>query len=232
MISYVSVLRCALLALLVAAAGCRALPAGARPSPPEPSLAEPSLPEPSLGELSVEEAPEVCGFPAGTALEHAGRSTTAELGVQEVVGDPMSDDPADIYVTRDKFDQGELQGRLVCAIFVDDPGFVEITVHPDDVAPPSPTPAAPEPSKGVGEAAAIEIALGAADADVAWEVSVADRGPIFRVMPHWEDQEWGAAVGPETWVWRIHLVSGDRGLDVIVDYLDGSVHGTAAYIVN
>ncbi len=31
----------------------------------------------------------------------------------------MSDDLADIYITRDKFDQGDLHGRLVCAIFVD-----------------------------------------------------------------------------------------------------------------
>ena len=46
--------------------------------------------------------------------------------------DPMSDDPADIYVTRDTFNQGELHGRLVCAIFVNDPGFVEVTVHPED----------------------------------------------------------------------------------------------------
>jgi hypothetical protein len=81
---------------------------------------------------SGQEAPESCGFADGTALSYAGRSTTAALGVQEVVGDPMSNDPADIYITRDKFDQGELHGRLVCAIFVNQPGFVEITVHPAD----------------------------------------------------------------------------------------------------
>lgn len=83
------------------------------------------------GALAGPEAPESC-FPDGTALSYAGRSTTAALGVQEVVGDPMSDDLADIYITRDKFDQGDLHGRLVCAIFVDHPGFVEITVHPAD----------------------------------------------------------------------------------------------------
>ena len=43
------------------------------------------------------------------------------------------DDPADIYITRDAFDQGEHHGRLVCAVFVNDPGFVEITVHPEDM---------------------------------------------------------------------------------------------------
>jgi hypothetical protein len=89
------------------------------------------------------EAPEACGFAEGARLSYAGRATTAALDVQEVVGDPMSDDPADIYITRKKFDQGEHHGRLVCAIFVDVPGFVEITVHPEDggrFTEPEPTP--------------------------------------------------------------------------------------------
>ena len=87
--------------------------------------------------------PDACGFAEGAVLEYAVRATTAGLDVQEVVGDPMSDDLADIYVTRDKFDQGEHHGRLVCAIFVDQPDFVEITVHPEDggrFVEPEPTP--------------------------------------------------------------------------------------------
>lgn len=87
--------------------------------------------------------PESC-FSDGRALSYAGRSTTAALNVQEVVGDPMSHELADIYITRDKFDQGDLHGRLVCAIFVGQPGFIEITVHPADGgrvrAQPVPTP--------------------------------------------------------------------------------------------
>jgi hypothetical protein len=90
----------------------------------------------------TQEAPEACGFPDGAALSYAGRSTTAALNVQEVVGDPLSDDPADIYITRDGFDQGDLHGRLVCAIFVDQPGFVEVTVHPADGGRLMPTPTA------------------------------------------------------------------------------------------
>lgn len=181
---------------------------------------------------SFGEAPAACGFPDGTALEYAGRSTTAALGVQEVPGDPMSDDPADVYVTRDAFDQGSLHGRLVCAIFVEQPDFVEVTVHPDDVPPPTPEPSAPEPSGGIGEAEATEIALDAADADVAWGVAVAVAGPVFRVAPYWLDPMRGPALDAETWVWRIFLVSGDRGLDVIVDYVDGSIRATAESIVN
>lgn len=95
------------------------------------------------GALGGQEAPESC-FSDGTALSYAGRTTTAALNVQEVVGDPMSHELADIYITRDKFDQGDLHGRLVCAIFVDHPGFVEVTVHPADggrvQAEPVPTP--------------------------------------------------------------------------------------------
>jgi hypothetical protein len=83
------------------------------------------------GLLSGPEAPDPCGFPEGTALSYAGRATTAALGVQEFVGDPMSNDPADIYITRDKLDHGDRHGRLVCAIFVDQ-NFVEVTVHPAD----------------------------------------------------------------------------------------------------
>ena len=66
------------------------------------------------------------------------------------MGDPLSHDPADIYITRDKFDQGDLHGRFVCAVFVDQPAFVDITVHPADggrfseepmaTVPPTPLP--------------------------------------------------------------------------------------------
>ena len=92
----------------------------------------------------------------GTALSYAGRSTTSALNVQEVVGDPMSDDLADIYITRDKFDQGDLHGRLVCAIFLDQPSFVEITVHPADGGRVRPEPL-PTPDPTLLPSGAVEI---------------------------------------------------------------------------
>lgn len=76
-------------------------------------------------------------------IAFGGRSTTAALDVQQVMGDPMSDDPADIYITRDKFDEGDLHGRLVCAIYVNQQGFVEITVHPADGGRFRPVPETP-----------------------------------------------------------------------------------------
>jgi len=67
----------------------------------------------------------------------------AELGVQEAPGDPMSTHQADIYITRDKFQEGIHFGRIVCAIYVEDGDFMEFTVHPEDQStppPPIPTP--------------------------------------------------------------------------------------------
>ena len=132
---------------------------------PSPTL------EPTGEALPGVEAPEACGFPDGTALSFAGRSTTSALDVQEAVGDPMSDDPADIYVTWDRVGWGNWgHVRLVCAIFVEPAGFVEVTVHPDDGgrATPAPEPSlpvpscepAPSPNAGIGDGQ-IEVTVAA-----------------------------------------------------------------------
>lgn len=115
------------------------------PAPTESPRATESLqptpsPEPTPEVLPGVEAPEACGFPPGTPLSYAGRSTTAELDVQEVVGDPLSFEPADIYITSEKQEQANgRRGRLVCAIFVSS-DFVEVTMHPEDGGRFSPTP--------------------------------------------------------------------------------------------
>ncbi len=97
-------------------------------------------PEPSAETLPGVEAPEACGFPEGTGLSYAGRSTTARRGVQEVVGDKWSFEPADIYITSEKQEQANgIRGRLVCAIFVN-ADFVEVTMHPEDGGRFSPAP--------------------------------------------------------------------------------------------
>jgi len=187
------------------------------------------------GTLPGREAPEQCGFPAGTALSYAGRSTTSALNVQEVVADPMSDDLADIYVTRDKFDWGDLHGRLVCAIFVDQPSFVEITVHPADggrFEPPQPAERAPAPPDGISRTDAVDAALGALPDAGEWEVLIAEAGPLGQVVPTWEDYEWAGDVTADRWVWRVFLARGDRGAEVVVDFVDGSVYGVIDLILN
>jgi hypothetical protein len=93
-------------------------------------------------DVETVEARAKCGF-GDAPIAYATRATTSALDVQEAVGDPLSDDPADIYVTRDKYEQGAHFGRLVCMILVDQPSFTEVTVHPEDggrFTPPDPTP--------------------------------------------------------------------------------------------
>jgi hypothetical protein len=229
-------------------AGCRLPPADALASSTSPESTAPttetSAPETSGSSFAAAtmpagtEAPAECGFPPGTALEFAGRSTTATLDVQEAVGDPMSDDPADIYITRDMFDQGELHGRLVCAIFVNDPGFVEITVHPEDggrFVPPTPYPSSTPPAGGVTRAEAVHVALATLDDPDGWKVTVRDPGPIGQVLPFVLDNgyyEWVKDLRPDRWVWVVGMIRGDEGIDVVIDYVDGTPLGTVEYIVN
>jgi hypothetical protein len=219
----------ALLASVLVLAGC------ARLLPGEGRSVEP--PDSGAPAVAVDgEAPPECGFPAGTVLSYSGRSTTAELDVQEVVGDAMSDDPADIYITRDKFDQGEKHGRLVCAVFVDHPGFVEVTVHPEDggrFVPPTPLPSVTPPPGGISVDDATDIALAEVPEPDTWAVGVAEAGPLERMMDGtYLDADWAAGLPGDRWVWRIFLSRGDAGVDVVLDYLDGSVMGTVEYIVD
>jgi len=146
----------------------------------------------------------------------------------------MSDDPADIYITRDAFDQGELHGRLVCAIYVNDPGFVEVTVHPEDGGRFSeqPVPSATEPSGGLSSEDAVDVALGELPDEEEWEVISATAGPFGGLQLTEDNYPWAAGIPSDLWVWNVFLVRGDQGLDIVVDFLDGTVYGTVEYIVN
>jgi hypothetical protein len=202
--------------------GCRSFPA------PEAAGSIPAL---------AQEAPEACGFPDGTALSYAGRSTTAALDVQEVVGDPMSDDPADIYITRDAFDQGDLHGRLVCAIFVNEPDFVEVTVHPDDggrISVEEPEPSfAPEPSDGISRDDAVDAARDVVPEAAEWDVIAVEAGPVGQ-FEYLVSQPFISEVPADRWVWVIDLGHGPslgaEGSWVVIDYLDGRVYGVIDWI--
>lgn len=203
------------MSLVVALGGCGLLPQDVAPA------------------LAVE-APGECGFAEGTALAYAGRSTTAVLGVNEVQGDPMSFEPADIYVTRDSFDQGENHGRLVCAIFVNQPGFVEITVHPadDPFVPPTPAPAGTQPADGVDRQQAVEAARAHVGNPDEWVLGNVEAGSVARLVFDWESHDWTLGLDAEHWVWRIGLSRGDESVEVFVDYVDGAVLGELRYILN
>lgn len=203
------------------------------PSPTATPTGTPTqTPTPSV--LSTQEAPEDCGFPDGTPLSFAGRSTTAALDVQEVVDDPLSFEPADIYITRDGVnypDWGRV--RLVCAIFVDS-GFVEITVHPEDGGrySPAPVPTAPEPSGGISQDEAVDAARDALPADREWEIGAVEAGPLGRLDPLWDTNDWARDLSADLWVWRVFLSDGDRGADVFIDFVDGTVYNVGEGIVN
>jgi hypothetical protein len=181
------------------------------------------------------EAPPECGFPDGTALSFAGRSTTDTLGVSEAPGTAMSREPADIYITRDAFPQGDLRGRLVCAIYVNQGGFVEVTVHPDDgglVAPVEPTPRPTPPPDGLAQDEAVSAATADAPAADGWELLGAMPATVAEVAPDPESDGWARDLAPDRWVWFVQFARDDLARDVFVDYFDGSVLGSVEYISN
>jgi hypothetical protein len=182
------------------------------------------------------EAPAECGFLPGAALEFAGRSTYAALGVGDAAGassDPMSDDPADIYITRDTYNQGQLHGRLVCAIFVGaNQWFVEITVHPQDWGRFTPVPEPGEPTNGLSETEAAEAARAGLPEPHEWAIQIWDAGPIGDFYPEWKEHDWGRGISADHWVWTAEAVRGDRGVSLFIDYVDGTVLGTIEFILD
>lgn len=218
--------------------GCRVVPAGAQPSASS-ALTESSSPSISPAAPDAEAPPE-CGFPPGTALEYAGRSTTAMLDVQEVAGDPMSDDPADIYITRDEFDQGELHGRLACAIYAEPAGFVEVTVVPEGwelggARPPDPptaepTPVPERPSTGISQSDAIAIAREVARHPEA-EVGYVSNGPAAEALMGLQGIEWADAIPADGWLWQVTFrYDNGEGTTVVIDYVDGTLYGSFDWI--
>jgi hypothetical protein len=224
----------------VGLAGCRL--AGAPPSElfspsavaPPSKLALPSASAVAGGP----EAPEDCGFPPGTALEFAGRSTYAELHVGDAKGDsvdPLSDDPADIYITRDPITQegwGPL-GRFVCAIFVgENEGFVEITMHPEDWDRYSPVPKPGEPANGLTHEDAEAAARAALPEGDDWYVQLNGSGPIGDFIPDYQDYEWGRGVTADHWVWIALALRDNQSISLVLDFVDGTVIGTVEFTLD
>jgi hypothetical protein len=186
------------------------------------------------GLLSGPAAPEACGFPDGTVLEFAGRATTSALGLVEVADDPiLSIEPADIYITRDQLTQGDHQGRLVCAIYVTQSGFTEITVHPDDLPPPEePEAPAPRPEDGITRQEAVEVALEEVPEGEGWELWGAVPAAVSELHLTPDSAPWSTELTDDHWVWLVQFAREDVMLDVYVDYVDGSVLGTEQGIFN
>lgn len=221
--------------------GCRLAGSGSTSVSSLPPSASESAGEVALDpspSQSGPEAPEECGFKPGTALEFADRSTYAALGVGDAVGsstDPMSDQPADIYITRDTFNQGELHGRLVCAIFVGaNEGFVEITVHPEDWGKYTPVPEPGEPANGLSADGAIEAARAGLPEGDGWSISLQGSGAIEEIeyLSNWQDYEWRREPTADQWVWAVFAQRENQAIDMVIDYVDGTVIGTVEYALD
>jgi hypothetical protein len=224
-----------LLVVTFGLAGCRlagGAPPTATPSPSAEASPE-SVPSPSPSASAAAgmlEAPEQCGFPAGTALEFADRSSYAELRVGDAKGDsidPMSDEPADIYITRDPITQegGRQLGRFVCAIFVgENEGFVEITMHPEDWDRYSPVPLPGEPANGLTADEATAAAHAALDGGEEWRVHLSGSGPMGDFLsPESWDERWEGEFTADRWVWAVSAWGDTQAVGLMLDYVDGTV---------
>ncbi len=65
-----------------------------------------------------------------------------------------------------------------------------------------------------------------------WDVVLAQAGPLGRVMPTWEGHDWGRALGADRPVWRVVMASGELNAEIVIDFVNGSVHGSTIGIAD
>jgi uncharacterized lipoprotein YmbA len=61
------------------------------------------------------------------------------------------------------------------------------------------------------------------DVGEAWEVVLAEAGPLGQVRPGWEEYGWGQDLDAELRVWLVVLVNGELSAEVVLGFVDGSV---------
>jgi hypothetical protein len=86
------------------------------------------------------------------------------------------------------------------------------------------------PDEGIGEAEAITIARDRVGPG--WEILVSELGRKGDVMTGGDAHAWARALPDDLCLWRVFLVRGDRGVEVIIDPADGLVYGTLRFIVD
>ncbi len=113
------------------------------------------------------------------------------------------------------------------------PGL-ESSPRPSTGSTASPAPAArTAPPDGISRDEAVDIArdeLGQIGED--WNVVLAETGPIGRVRPGWQDEEWGQRLAGDVPVWRVAMEAGELSAEVIIDLMDGSVYSSILGIAN
>jgi hypothetical protein len=108
-------------------------------------------------------------------------------------------------------------------------------VHPEDggrFEPLEPTPRPTRPPNGVPKEEAIDIASAEVPKDEGWELFDAFPAPLGEMAVSPESDSWSAALPANLWVWSVEFIRDDMVIAVFVHYLEGSVLGTAQYIVN
>lgn len=104
-------------------------------------------------------------------------------------------------------------------------------------ASPEPTSPRPSPSvaspKEISRDEAVDLARAALrELGEHWVVVSATAGPLRQVRPNWRDYEWAQALSGDLRVWSVEMVSRDVSAEVLIDPIDGSVHGYVAGIAN
>ena len=95
------------------------------------------------------------------------------------------------------------------------------------------SPSALAPLDGISREEAVDAALEAvAPLGGGWTVTQAQVGAIGRIRPGWQEEEWGQELPADLPVWRVALVAGELGAEVILDVADGSVYSSIVGIAN
>jgi hypothetical protein len=95
------------------------------------------------------------------------------------------------------------------------------------------SPTTPGPSAAISRDEAIEVAFEVlSEAREDWDVVLAEAGLLAQVKPDWEEYEWGRGLPPDLPVWRVVMEAGDLSAEVVLDSIDGSLHGSVIGIAN
>jgi hypothetical protein len=94
------------------------------------------------------------------------------------------------------------------------------------------TPAASRSDRVLSRDEALEAVHRAAPGTDAWDVLVTTVGPIRDVYPNWNLFDWSRELPEETRIWYVALRSGDEGVLVFLDAVDGTIYEVAPGIVD
>ncbi len=103
----------------------------------------------------------------------------------------------------------------------------------------SPTPASasvspsPVSTPGISRDHAVDVARETLrEVGDGWRVVIAESGPLERIMPRWQEYQWGRGLAADLPVWHVVMVAGEINGEVLISFVDGSVYGYVVGIAN